>query len=108
MLHFGSRSRRGAGHFWLAPGTGREGPTVIGLGGDEESSALAVYQEQRIAAGFADSALEFRETCDGLMVDLLDDVALLEAGVGPFAGGGGGGDDDPLGCLVDAQLAGGA
>src|SRR5580700_4928660 len=95
-------------HFWVAPGTEGKDRPLLGLGGDKESSAFAVYQEQRIAAGFANGTLELRDIVDRLMVDLLDYVALLEAGVGQFAGGVDVGDDNTLGCLGDAQLAGGA
>src|SRR5580658_2417217 len=106
MFHFGSASDP------MPPllggtGDGRRDRRLLGLG-DKESSAFAVYQEQRIAAGFANGTLELRDIVDRLMVDLLDYVALLEAGVGQFAGGVDVGDDNTLGCLGDAQLAGGA
>ena len=108
MFRFGSRFRPGAGHFWVAPGTEGKDRRLWGLGDDEESSAFAVYQEQRIAAGFADGALELRDIGDGLMVDFLDDVALLEPRVGKSAGRVDARDDDALGCFRDAKLAGGA
>ena len=81
------------GHFWTA--LGREADEL--LSSDEESAAVAVDQQQRFASGFAHGALELRDVADGLMVDFLDDVALLQAGVGHFAGGVDVGDDDALG-----------
>ena len=78
------------------------------LGGDEEGPALAVDEKQRIASGLAERALELRDVADGLMVDFLDQVALLQAGVGHLAGRVDVGDNDALGCRGNAQLLGNA
>lgn|SRR5271170_3619487 len=80
------------GPLWAAPE--RESNR---LRGDEQSATVAVDQEQRFAAGFAEGALELRDIGDGLMVDFLDHVALLQAGVGHFAGRVDVGDNDALG-----------
>ena len=74
------------------------------ISSDEECSAFAIYEEQRFVAALADCFLELRDVGDGLMVDFLDDVALLKAGVGHFAGGVDVGDDDALGRRRKVQL----
>jgi hypothetical protein len=108
LFRFGFLFRAGDGHCWPAPDG--EGPGISNdwLGGDEESSAFAVDEEQGIASRFADGALELRDGRNRLMVYLLNDVAFLEAGVGHFAGGVDVGDNDALGRFGNAEFAGGA
>lgn len=73
-------------------------------GSDEESSALAVYKEKRFGAALADRLLELRDVGDGFVVNFLDDVALLEAGVGHLASGVDAGDNDAFGGRRNVQL----
>ena len=76
------------------------------LGSDEKRSAFAIYEEQRIGTALANRLLELRHVRDGLMVDFLDYVALLQAGVGHLAGRVDAGDDDALGRRRNVQLLG--
>src|SRR5580704_3372287 len=97
-LALSARFRSGADHFWPAPGGGTGQLYMeLELSSDEERSAFAIYEEQRLCAALANGALELRDVADGLMVDFLDDVALLEAGVGHFARGIDAGDDNAFG-----------
>ncbi len=68
VLAISGQHRDAEGDIWLME---------LESGSDEESSALAVYKEQRFGAALADRLLELRDVANGLMVDLLDDVAFL-------------------------------
>src|SRR5271163_1526505 len=76
------------------------------LSSDEERSALTVYEEQRLRAALADSVLELRDVGDWLMVDFLDDVAFLQAGVRHLACGVDLSDNDALCRFGNAEFAG--
>jgi hypothetical protein len=83
---------------------GRQLVYGVGLSSDEERSAFAIYEEQRLGTAFANRVLELRDVADRLMIDFLDDIALLQARVGHFAGRVDAGDDDAFGCRGDVQF----
>src|SRR5690348_15530852 len=73
--------------------------------GDEEGAAITIDEEQRTASRLADGTLKLRDVCYGLMIHFLNHVALLQAGVGHFAGRVDVGDNDAFGGWRDAELA---
>src|ERR1700676_493864 len=104
MCRFDSRFRPGA----AISGPRWDGRQASKLGSDEESAAVAADQKQGLASGPSNGALELRDVVDGLMVDFLDDVALLQARVGHFARRVDVGDNDAFGGFGEAEFAGGA
>jgi hypothetical protein len=70
--------RQKASHRWLAFPLRRDAMRKV-LRSDEQRAPLPVHQQQRIAAAFLDRALELRDVLHRLVIDFLNDVALLQA-----------------------------